>query len=155
MKFKLLLVLLLSVSNNLVAQERPKNIYLELGGSGGVGSINYEQQFYRSTQVQLYWRAGFSVAPIDRNNGTGLVFPVMVHLTYGNAAHKLDAGLGQGITLTTKGKFFSLTTAAVGYRLEPVNSRLFFRFSYTPLISYLVDFQVQHWAGISIGYHLK
>jgi hypothetical protein len=152
----LILFALISCMQPTFAQQesKPKYIFLELAGSGGLGSLNYEQQLRDMHSWDLTWRAGFSVAPIDKNNGVGLVFPLMVHARIGEGASKLDVGLGQGMTITTNGAFFLLTTAAVGYRYQKPDSNWFFRASYTPLISYLVDFQVQHWAGLSIGYTL-
>lgn len=132
-----------------------QSIFFELAGSGGLGSLNYEQTFNSGKQVDFGWRLGLSLAPIDKNNGTGLVFPVMVNALIGRNDHKLELGLGQGITITTKGHFFLLTTPAIGYRLQPASKNWFYRASYTPLVSYLVDFQVQQWAGLSIGYTFK
>jgi hypothetical protein len=82
----------------------------------------------------------------------GIVFPLMANVMIGRTAHKLEAGLGQGITVTTRGSFFVLGTAAIGYRYQPEEKRIFYRVTYTPLVSYLVDFQVQQWFGASIGY---
>ena len=64
----------------------------------------------------------------------------------------MEFGLGQGITITTKGNIFALTTAAVGYRYQPITKNWFYRVTYTPLISYIIDIQFQHWGGIGIGY---
>ena len=64
-------------------------------------------------------------------------------------------GLGQGITITTKGQPFILGTALVGYRYQHKDKNWFYRASYTPLISYLVNCQIQQWAGLSIGYTIK
>jgi hypothetical protein len=36
----------------------------------------------------------------------------------GKNSHKLELGLGQDITITTKDRFFALTTAAIGYRQQ-------------------------------------
>lgn len=132
-----------------------KSLYFEFAGSGGLGSLNLEKNIRSKGINTLTWSAGFSLAPIDKNNGLGLVFPFMLHSLTGKNSHKLELGLGQGITLTTKGSFFALTTAAVGYRYQAENKRWFYRVTYTPLISYLIDFQVQQWAGFSIGYQLK
>ena len=93
-----------------------------------------------------------SFAPVDKNNGTGIIFPLMVNSIIGKRDHKLEFGLGQGVTVNTKGHFFTLTTAAVGYRYQPEAKKWFYRVTYTPLISYLFNFQIQQWAGISIGY---
>lgn len=135
--------------------EKPRAVFFELAGSGGIASFNYEKAFAGSENAMFTWRAGFSIAPIDRNNGTGLVFPLMVNALLGNGDHRLEVGLGQGLTLTTRGSVFALTTATLGYRYQGEGKRFFYRASYTPLISYIVDFQVQHWAGISVGYSLN
>lgn len=128
------------------------SIFLEIAGSGGFGSINYERQFYKRNIIELSWRVGFSMTPIDRNNGTALIFPVMVNSLIGKSAHKLELGIGQGITITTKGSPFILGLASVGYRYQADNSNWFYKINYTPIISYLFDVQVQQWGGIGVGY---
>lgn len=156
-KYISIIIHLFIVSNMLSAQptfENRKSVYFELGGSGGLGSINYESLFLNTRAFDLFWRAGLSVAPIDNNNGTGIVFPLMISALIGETSHKLELGVGQGVTVTTKGSIFSLTTVALGYRYQPATQRWFYRVTYTPLISYLVDFQMQQWFGLSIGYKL-
>lgn len=129
-----------------------RSVFFEIAGSGGLGSFNYEKEFYKRNNTEFTWRTGLSIAPIDRNNGAGIVFPLMVNGLFGKSAHKLELGVGQGITITTKGSGFILATSAAGYRYQPGSKKWFYRIIYTPLISYLVDFQVQQWAGVSIGY---
>lgn len=153
--FVSILIALNYTTLNAQTEAKSKSIYLELAGSGGLGSVNYEQDFYLFNKGALAWRAGFSVAPIDKNNGVGLVFPLMAHAKIGTGSSQVDLGVGQGFTMTTKGAFFLLTTASVGYRFQKETSPWFFRAAYTPLISYIVDFQVQHWGGLSIGYTLN
>ncbi|MGL4598608.1 MAG: hypothetical protein ACRCYO_13915 [Bacteroidia bacterium] len=140
-----------------LAQENTKESFLsfELGGSGGLASINYERVFRQNESRKILWRVGFSLAPIDRNNGTVLVFPLMIHGVWGSSKHKLDVGIGQTISLSTKGSFFIRMPTSIGYRLEPAEKRYYWRFAYTPMFSYLVDFQMQHWGGIAFGYRLK
>jgi hypothetical protein len=99
-----------------------KSIFLEIAGSGGLGSMNYEQVLFKKKHTEFTWRAGLSLAPIDKNNGTGIVVPLMMNAIISKNSHKLELGLGQGIT---------------------------------PLISYLVDVQMQQWGGVSIGYTLN
>ena len=150
-----LVFLLVFVSNSNYGQiptNFRKSIFVEIAGSGGLGSINYEKHFFNKNRLTLTWRAGLSCAPIDKNNGTGIVFPVMVNALLGKDVHQLELGLGQGITITTKGQYFALTTAALGYRYQPETKKWFYRVTYTPLISYLIDLQIQQWGGISIGY---
>jgi len=151
----LLLVLISSAVRGQTDSFKRKSIYFELAGSGGFFSLNYEKVFSKIGTTELTWRAGLSAAPIDRNNGTGIVFPLMVNAIVGKNTHKLELGMGQGITITTKGSFFILTTACIGYRYQAAAKPWFYRISYTPLISYLVDFQVQQWGGLSIGYSFK
>ena len=150
-----LLVGVMGASKKLLAQtnrSEPLSFFVELGGSGGLGSINIERPLYRFNPTQLNWRAGLSIAPIDRNNGTAIVFPLMINALIGKSAHRLDLGIGQGLTVTTKGRLFALTTPAVGYRYQSDAGPWFYRIAYTPLVSYIVDFQIQHWAGVSVGY---
>lgn len=148
------LILFTLISTVTVGQpdHKRKSLFFEIGGTGGLGSINFEKHFLKNGNTDFTWRAGLSIAPIDRNNGAGIVFPLMINSLIGKSSHKLELGLGQGITITTKGQFFALTIAAVGYRYQPEAKRWFYRVTYTPLVSYLVDFQIQHWGGISVGY---
>jgi len=133
-----------------------KDHYLsfELAGSGGFASINYEKAFLQKEKTDFYYRLGFSFTPIDRNNGTAFIFPLMLHTTLGQGDHLLDLGIGQTITLTTKGSFFIRMPLSLGYRLAPTNKKHFWRFSYTPIISYLLDRQWEHWGGITFGYQI-
>ena len=157
MKQVIFIIILSSVSKVILGQSdtyKKRYVYFELAGSGGLGSINYEVPLLKKSKIEYTFRSGFSIAPIDKNNGFGLVFPLMVNSIIGRGTHKLELGVGQGITVTTRGSFFILTTACLGYRHQPETKRWFYRITYTPLISYLVDFQVQQWAGFSIGYTL-
>ncbi len=151
--FLLLFIVFLSFKSfSQTNSPKRKSIFFELAGSGGIASINYEKTFLKKNNTDFTWRAGFSIAPIDRNNGVGLVFPLMVNALIGKNAHKIEFGIGQGITITTKGNFFFMGLATVGYRYQREDKYWFYRATYTPLISYLFDFQVQQWAGLSIGY---
>ncbi len=156
MKYKVLFLFVLLIQFAF-GQTSPqtKSVYFEIAGSGGIGSINFEKSFLKKKFTDFTWRVGLSLAPIDNNNGTGIVFPLMINSIIGKNAHKLEIGAGQGITVTTKGSFFALTTAAVGYRYQPQSKNWFYRITYTPLISYIVDYQLQNWAGFSIGYTLN
>ncbi|MDQ3109021.1 MAG: hypothetical protein M3R17_03915 [Bacteroidota bacterium] len=158
MKQFLIILFLVFFSIKISAQTdliKRKSVFFELAGSGGLGSINFEKSFRKKNNTEFTWRVGLSIAPIDKNNGVGIVFPLMVNAIIGKNAHKIEFGLGQGITITTKGSFFFLTTAAIGYRYQREDKHWFYRVTYTPLISYLADFQVQQWGGISIGYTLN
>ena len=129
-------------------------VSLELAGSGGFGSINYEKTFLKKEKFSANWRAGFSLTPLDKNNGTVLIFPLMAHGIIGKKAHKLDLGIGQSVSITTKGSPFVLMPLSAGYRYQNPNKKHYLRFSYTPIASYLLNFQWQHWAGFTYGLKL-
>ena len=135
--------------------KKRSSVFFELAGSGGFGSINYERTFFKKPTTELNWRVGLSWTPIDSNNGSAIILPIMIHSNFGKKNHKLELGIGQGITFTTKGSYFILGTASLGYRYQSDEKPWFFRATYTPLISYLFDRQWQHWAGVSIGYTLN
>ncbi|MBK9192148.1 MAG: hypothetical protein IPM77_11905 [Crocinitomicaceae bacterium] len=141
----------------------------ELAGSGGFGSFNFEKNLFyneKSEPVldelaqpkkmgsQLDLRIGFSLTPVDKNNGVVLIFPVMVHFHKFKGSHGIDVGLGQAFSITTRGNFFLRTPLSAGYRFQPLDKKYYLRFSYTPIFSYLLGFQYQHWAGITYGHTL-
>ncbi len=133
-----------------------RHISLEVGGVGGFGALSYEREVLKKGAFRMDLRFGFSFVPVDANNGSALIFPVLAHGLIGNGQHQLDLGIGQALTVTTKGSLFVLMPASIGYRFSPGKGkvdgcRLYLRPAYTPLISYLLDFQWQHWAGLTIG----
>ena len=132
-------------------------LYVEIAGSGGFGSFNFEWKFAARGHFRWMLRTGISGSYIDANNGALLIFPVMVHAVYSPKVqkHSIDFGIGQSPSITTHGAFFVRTPISIGYRLENPMKRIFYRFSYTPIISNIVDFQWEHWGGITIGYKLK
>lgn len=130
-----------------------RGVFLELAGSGGLGSVNYEKSFLCfGNNGMLTWRAGLSFSPIDKNNGTAIIFPLMVNAVIGKSAHRFETGIGQGPTVTTKGQFFARMPLTLCYRYQPQEKHFYLRAGYMPLVSYIVDFEWQHWAGISFGY---
>lgn len=160
---------ILAISNTSLAQKE-RSLSFELAGSGGFGSINFEKNIYLKSEnepivdelmspkkigFKLDMRYGFSFTPVDKNNGVVLIFPIMLHAVKSKGNHGLDMGLGQTVSITTRGRFFIMMPASIGYRFQPLDKKYYLRFSYTPIISYLIDFQYQHWGGITFGYRLK
>jgi hypothetical protein len=156
-KIHALIFLLCFILNVCFCQDQSKESFVsfELAGCGGLGSFNYEHAFRQNESRKFLWRTGFSLAPIDKNNGVVLVFPLMVHSVFGKSKHKLDIGIGQTISVSTKAAVFILMPTSIGYRLEPDDKHHYWRFAYTPIFSYLIDFQMQQWGGITFGYRLK
>lgn len=151
---KILFIFCSIISFNGFAQPK-RYVSIEIGGVGGFGSINYEQTFLQKEQFTLSLRAGISFSPIDKNNGHAIIFPIIAHGVVGKGPHKLDLGLGQALTITSRGQAYLKMPASIGYRLEPIEKRYYLRFAYTPIFNYIFDFNVQHWGGITYGYKLK
>lgn len=157
--------MLVAVSSH--AQSR--TVFLELGGSGGLGSFNFERwmppalvktgtPFEMENEPKPWWygmRYGLGFSPIDRNNGWVVVAPIMYTVMYKKHRnpHAFELSGGVAPSVTTKGAIFIKSPFALGYRYH--RGKLFFRVAYTPLFAWLVDFQWQHWAGISIGYQIE
>lgn len=139
-------------ANQTCAQERGA-ISLEVCGVGGFGSISYSKAFKSWDKFGLEYRAGLSFVPIDKNNGNAFIFPLLVHATYGNEKHMADVGVGQAITVTTRGNAFVRMPTSFGYRFQS-EGHLFYRLAYTPIISYIYNAQWEHWGGITVGYNL-
>lgn len=154
MKILVLLVCFLLSLSSFYAQKQHAFSF-EFGGSGGLASINYERNYLEKKKISLLARVGFSYGPIDSNNGGVLIFPIMTHAIIGQQSHKLDIGIGQTFSITTKGNFFILMPSCIGYRYQPVSKNHYWRFAYTPIFSYLIDFQTQHWGGITYGYNFS
>jgi len=157
---------------DLSAQTR--DVFLELGGSGGLGSVNYEKwrppapvkrggpYGHEGPDPKPWWigiRCGIGASPIDKNNGWVAVFPVMGSILFEpyRSSHALEISAGFAPSVTTKGAFFIKSPLALGYRYWPddEDKKIFFRATYTPIFAWLVDVQWQHWFGISIGYKLS
>ena len=151
----LILLTLTSMQTHGQNKEHDQTMYLELGGSAGFWSLNYEQIDVRSNQPDLFWRLGFGAIPIDRNSGSVLAFPITYGAIMGTGNHRAEVSIGQGLSVTTRGGLHTYTLPVAGYRYMSEDRRVFFRVTYTPLVSYIFDFQVQHWAGISVGYQLN
>lgn len=127
-------------------------VHAEIGGMGGIYSLSWERGIGKQN---WFIQPGMAVY------GTGkyrlLIFPVIVKKTFGAHAHKLETGIGQGITFAFGQGFqvFPRGILDIGWRYQKENSPWIFRACYTPMISYIADLQYQHWGGISLGYQLN
>lgn len=129
-----------------------RSLHIELGGSGGIWSVSTERSLGRQGWILQF---GYSFVPTGKLYISTL--PILIKKTFGEKEHKLEAGVGQGLSLAFGDgvKFFPRGILEIGWRYQKTNSRWIFRAMYTPLISYIVDLQYQHWAGIGIGYQIQ
>ena len=136
-------------------QQHPNGIYLELLGSGGIYSINYDRLF----TPNIGGRIGFSYFSFDADNlllsTTIYLFPVSFNYFIGNGNSKLE--LGAGMTIITgnydwlglKGSGSAVfANFNIGYRYQPVDGGFLFRIGFTPWIT-PQGFKL--WSGLSIG----
>ena len=95
MKYLLLFCLfLLTFSQKGFAQSSGYNsVYLELGGNGIIGSLNYERLIPVGDYFAFAGRVGGLYLP-DRNENYGYMFPAEVSMLLGKNALKFEAGFG-------------------------------------------------------------
>lgn len=130
-----------------------RNLFLELGGNGGLFSINYENKLFRFGKSRLNWDAGFSLVPMS---GRAIIdFPFSINFLIGIKKNKAELGTGQTLILDLGGgKGGTIRgTFRLGYRYE--NKNHYWRLAYTPFYSYIYNFQYEHWIGISYGHYFK
>jgi len=136
-----------------LSQAQDKSVFLELGGYGGIYSFNYEKPItIKETPLKL--RMGIGGFPLDENSGTLIIFPLGLNYELGDGIHRLDLGVGHTVTTSTLPSIHSQSNLSIGY-LHKTDEKFWYRVSYTPLISHWVDFQYQHWVGVSLGLKLN
>ncbi len=137
-------------------------IYVELGGTGILYSIDYEHRFTE----HFSGRIGFSTwslptfAVIVNGSFDMTSFPVLLNYLAGGNGHYLELGMGPVFyvsSFTGQLVFFGnevsgqstgvLGAATVGYRYQP-RKGLLFRIGVTPLTSFR---KTLFWGGISLG----
>ena len=119
----------------------------ELGGNGGLYSINYQKHIIAVTrETNVYWSCGFSLVPI----GKRAVVDFPLSLCYWDSrgfeigtGQVFIASIGGGKGGTIRGTF------RIGYKKHHWGA------SYTPFYSYLNNFQWEHWFGISYAFKIK
>lgn len=137
--------------------DRHNAIYLELLGSGGGPSLNYERQVpVRDVSwLRFQSRVGASYVPNIKGNPYDVWVPVLLGPTLGDPHHALELGIGPLLVIERRtgpdGPFrYDDTRAAalIGYRYESDGGFLL-RVSYTPFTD---DASWTSWGGLSLGY---
>lgn len=137
----------------------PKNsLYLEVFGSGGLFSINYE----RRINSNLYGRLGVANWTFAYETETTLTtIPVMIAYLWGEDKNHFEIAGGMLFGRKTEDdinhQILDLI-AFIGYRYQPPDNGLVFRVGFTPFFSLDNDANYPAniffaSAGISIGYH--
>lgn len=139
------------------ALEAKSSFFVELGGSGGLYSFNYDRRLSKRASLRL----GFTAMPFFVNLTGG---PLMLNYLVGGRGHYLEAGAGvlylcvednlpslfSGGDGDSAGVEYTLSPAAsLGYRYQPPGGGFFLRIAYTPLLT--PEEGYRHWGGVSIG----
>lgn len=161
-KFVLVLLYFFTLSNIGKAQDimRSKNnIFLELGGNGGLFSINYE----RALNTNLNGRVGFGNWTSSFLGGKETkitTIPVMLNHLVGKRKSFFEIGGGFLFGNKNENNISSLIfdlTAFLGYRYQAPGDGILFRIGMTPFLS--LDSKANYpdkafiSGGFSIGYH--
>ncbi|MEM6965737.1 MAG: hypothetical protein AAF573_13295 [Bacteroidota bacterium] len=141
----------------------PHTILLDIGGTGGYGSLNYEYSFFEKKSMVFSARVGFSFfrfRDFERKWNPDLLFPFNVQLRKKWKNHSILFGVGQTISSIVKasadfsGKIRQNRwngNVLLGYRFQKTSKPFFFQITYTPLLERYERFW--HWGGIGVGYN--
>lgn len=142
------------------AQGERNILYIEIGGIGGYGSINYERILLNKKCFMFGIRAGLSTYHLKdykNNYNPDLLIPLSINSYYGKN-HKVELGIGQTFTNivlanlpeTDQTRKSSLhTNFSFGYRYQKTRG-LMFRCVYSPIVAF--NRILRRWMGLSIGY---
>lgn len=152
-------------------------VYLEILGSGGAYSLNYDFRFNEEIKNKWGLRTGIEFLPINTVNYSGdvlkyntLLLPFMVNYLLGKKYKLLELALGavyvfkwrNGKLLSNEYEYFIQNinrripnvygAFSIGYRRQPVKGKIMWGVSLTPLVGN--SFIIPN-IGIKIGYRVK
>ena len=148
------------LSQNDSLQRKRNAVFVEAGGLGGFGSLNYERLFIFPL-FKLGTRLGISTQGLKDFRNTinpSIILPISVSGLFGNI-HHAEIGIGQTFSNHVYAhhddgqpyrKTALHTSFTLGYRYQKVSGGFLLKAAYTPLIENNSAFR--HWAGLSVGY---
>jgi hypothetical protein len=140
---------------------RRNAIFLEAGGLGGYGSINYEKLILHKNLLMSTIRVGISTYHfVDFTNkfNPDIILPVTINVMYGEH-HKIELGIGNTFSSVVRAGFPTMepkrtlefnSLLSIGYRFQKNTGGLIYRCAYTPILEF--NDNIRHWLGISFGY---
>ena len=167
-RFIMVMAILFATKNTLTAQnDLNHSVYLELGGSAGIYSLNYDLIFLNFNSFKVGARAGLQLLK-EGYEGTTMDYfvPITTNFMYAfNQKHHIELGVGtqiasyeiRSIISETEIGFVrkteALGNATLGYRFQNPEGGFMFRAFYSPFFYQDgVYFRYEHWAGISVGF---
>jgi len=142
--------------STIISVDRPRTVFLEVGGPGLALTVNYDTRFGNQRDK---W--GYRVGAGYYNTGANWVasVPLQINYLYGHRSSFLELGAGTTFVRSqgsTNGSFFQfdnitgfIGTATIGYRYQQDNGGINFRIAFVPI---LYDEGLIAAGGFSIGY---
>ncbi len=152
--------------------ESPYDLYLELGGAAGIGSINFERHIWKRQSWELKGRIGLFILPHGSLTkvSNSYFYPFGFSLLYGEK-HQLEVAVGGLLTHNNdgflegsakQGSWNLYGQGFLGYRLQLGKGRWFLKAGYVPLfhpemqsasvptIGHITG-SWAHWASLGVG----
>jgi hypothetical protein len=141
--------------------------YLELGGTAGIWSLNYDLMFMNISNFKVGARLGLGMLGEGYSGTTVDVhIPITVNFMYAfHKNHHIELGVGTQIrSYEIRSVQFAADTGFVrksealgnfsfGYRFQSPDGGFVFRACYSPFFYQDgIYFRYEHWAGLSLGY---
>ncbi|NKI30570.1 hypothetical protein [Croceivirga thetidis] len=144
-----LLLFLILAFNFCTAQESRNFFYVELGGAGPIGSVNYERQLTKD--VPILARAGLGY--VTTWGYSDFTIPLgLYHLSNLKNGNHLELGVTYTYAFNIKdrngGGFF---LPALGYRKFFERNKGFLKITFSPVIFNNDPVEILPWGGISFG----
>lgn len=148
------------------SQEAKNSLYLDIMGTGGWYSLNYERIVYSKDKLGLGISSGASVTHLrdfDRRFNPDFSIPVSLNAFYGKN-HHLEAGIGTTFASVVRAdedysaqRYLNVNlTMTLGYRYQKPEGGFLFRAAYTPIIPVYRQItengEFKNWFSLSFGY---
>lgn len=137
----------------LSAQTSSKSVFLELGGSGFLYSVNYDMRLTQN-DTGLGFRAGIGGIPDINNGDYYIAAPFQINYLFGKNGSYLELGVGatflkvEGIDDDLEGKDL-IGSMSIMFRRQPPTGGFTWRIGYTPLFANSGG--LPYWIGGSVG----
>jgi hypothetical protein len=138
------------------------SVFVQIGGPGGLGSLNYERKIISREISGIFIRAGictYHINDYENKVNPDVIAPILLNGYFGKK-HKFEIGIGQTFSSTVrynlitreKSRTTELSTVLqAGYRYQPLLSHFFIGIYYTPIFEN--NESLRHWGGFSVGYN--
>lgn len=142
------------------------SVYLDIMGTGGWYSLNYERILFTKDKLDLGISSGASVThfkDFDRHFNPDLSIPLSLNAFYGKN-HHLEVGIGTTFASVVRAdedydaqRYLNINlTMTLGYRYQKPGGGFLFRAAYTPIIPVYRQIsengEFKNWFSLSFGY---